>query len=183
MNESVLLIAPLTWGCVPVQSTTMWPPLSWYGDEQPDRLAVVDAVVVDPVLEAPFARRAAFRARRASGARRSRWFPSCRRGSGPRRTCATSSANCCSAMWQAASCARRSPNTLHRQAHVLLDEGHQRLVALARLVELERRDAQAFGVDLGRIGRVRPGDAPADIGVMTDRAGEREPLARRDRAA
>ena len=26
VKESVLLIAPLTWGCVPVQSTIMWPP-------------------------------------------------------------------------------------------------------------------------------------------------------------
>ncbi len=55
MKESVLLMAPLTCGLVPVQSTTMWPPVLRTGDEEADRLAVVDAVVVDPVLEAPFA--------------------------------------------------------------------------------------------------------------------------------
>ena len=42
------------------------------GDEQADRLAVVDAVVVDPVLEAPFAVGQLARAPRASAARHSR---------------------------------------------------------------------------------------------------------------
>ena len=66
---------------------------------------------------------------------------------------------------------------LHRQAHVLLDERHDGLVELARLVELHRRDAQPFGVDLGGIGGVRAGDPAADIGVVADRAGEGQPLA------
>jgi hypothetical protein len=67
---------------------------------------------------------------------------------------------------------------LHRKPHVLLDEGHDRLVELARLVELERRDAQALGIDLGRVRRIRSRDPAADIGVVADRAGEGEPLAR-----
>ena len=66
---------------------------------------------------------------------------------------------------------------LHRQAHVLLDERHDGLVELARLVELHRRDAQALGVDLGRVRGVRAGDPAADIGVVADRAGEGQPLA------
>ena len=66
---------------------------------------------------------------------------------------------------------------LHRQAHVLLDERHDRLVELAGLVELQRRDAQALGVDLGRVRGVRAGDPAADIGVVADGAGEGEPLA------
>ena len=66
---------------------------------------------------------------------------------------------------------------LDRQADVLLEERHDGLVELARLVELHRRDAQALGVDLGRIGGVGARDAAADIDVVADGAGEGQPLA------
>jgi hypothetical protein len=66
---------------------------------------------------------------------------------------------------------------LHRQADVLLDERHDGLVELAGLVQLHRRDAQALGIDLGRVGCVRSRDAAADVGVMAAGAGEREPFA------
>ena len=67
---------------------------------------------------------------------------------------------------------------LHRQAHVLLDDGHEGLVDLAGVVELHGRDAQPLGVDLGGIGGVRAGHPAADVAVVADGAGEREPLAR-----
>ena len=64
-----------------------------------------------------------------------------------------------------------------RHAHVLLDEGHDGLVEAAGLIELHRRDAQPFGIDLGRVRGVRARNASADVGVMADGAGEGEPLA------
>ena len=66
---------------------------------------------------------------------------------------------------------------LDRQADVLLEERHDGLVDLAGLVELHRRDAQTLGVDLRRVRGVRPGDAAADVDVVTDRAGEGQPFA------
>ena len=66
---------------------------------------------------------------------------------------------------------------LDRQTDVLLDERHDGLVYLARLVELHRRDTQALGIDLGRVGGIRPRHAAADIDVVADGAGEGQPLA------
>ena len=66
---------------------------------------------------------------------------------------------------------------MHGHAHVLLQERDDGLVELARVVELHGRDAQPFGVDLGGVGGVRAGDPAADVGVVADRAGERQPLA------
>ena len=66
---------------------------------------------------------------------------------------------------------------LHRQADVLLDERHDRLVELACLVKLHRRDAQPFGVDLGRVRCVGASHAAADVGVVATGAGKREPFA------
>ena len=152
------------------------------GDEQADRLAVVDAVVVDPVLEAPLAVGQLLErgARQALGVvdRLLHVDPGL-----PGAVLADELGELPLGDVAGRELRAQVAEHLHRQAHVLLDERHQRLVELARLVELERRDAQAFGVDLGRIGGVRPGDAPADVGVVAHRAGEREPLARRDRAA
>ena len=66
---------------------------------------------------------------------------------------------------------------LDRHPDVLLDQGEQGLVAPARGIELERRDAQAFLIDLGRVRGVGAGDPAADVGVMADGGGKGEPLA------
>ncbi len=58
-----------------------------------------------------------------------------------------------------------------RHAHVAVDHAEQRGVGLAALVQLQRRNAQALGVDLGAVGGIRAGHAPADIGVVADRGG------------
>ena len=65
----------------------------------------------------------------------------------------------------------------YRNADIALNDLHNCFVALVLRVELERWDAQTFGVDLGRIRSVGARDATADIGVMADRGREREPLA------
>ena len=46
-----------------------------------------------------------------------------------------------------------------------------------RSYSLERRNAQAFLIDLGGIGGVRPGDASANVGVVADGRGEGQALA------
>ena len=146
------------------------------GDEEADRLAVVDAVVVDPVLEAPFAVRQLLErgARQALGiVDRLLHVDAGLLGAVLAHELGELPLGDVAGRELRAQVAEH----LHREADVLLDEAHQRLVDLARLVELERRDAQALGVDLGGIGRVRPGDPPADVGVVAHRAGEREPLA------
>src|SRR6516165_12647990 len=66
---------------------------------------------------------------------------------------------------------------LHRKAHVALYEGHDGLVDPAGLVELHWGDAQTLRINFGRIRCIRSCDAAADVGVVTDRAGEGEPLA------
>ena len=146
------------------------------GDEQADRLAVVDAVVVDPVLEAPFA--VGQLAQR--GARQALRIVDdfLQIELGPLRPVARDDLGELLLGDVAGGKLRAQvAEHLHRQAHVLLDERHDGLVELAGLVELHRRDAQPFGVDLGRVRGVRSRDAPADVGVVADRAGEREPLA------
>ena len=80
-------------------------------------------------------------------------------------------------MWQAASWARRSPNTCTGRRTFFSMNVMMVLLSLPAVVELHRRDAQALGVDLGGVGGIRAGDAAADVGVVADRAGEREPLA------
>ena len=66
-------------------------------------------------------------------------------------------------------------------AHVAVDHAEQRGVGLAALVEFQRRDAQALGVDLGAVGRIGARHAPADIGVVADRRGIGDRLAVRCR--
>ena len=75
------------------------------------------------------------------------------------------------------SCARRSPNTRTGTRTFFSIRRTSVSLRLPRLVELERRDAQAFLVDLGRVRGVRARDAAADVGVVADRRGEGEPLA------
>ena len=58
-----------------------------------------------------------------------------------------------------------------RHAHVAVDHAEQRGVGLAALVQLQRRDAQALGIDLGAVRGIGARHAPADIGVMADRRG------------
>src|SRR6202041_3760965 len=60
---------------------------------------------------------------------------------------------------------------LDRHPHIGLDQREQGLVALAPLVKLQRWDAQAFLVYLGRIRGVRAGHPAANIGVMAYGAG------------
>ena len=66
---------------------------------------------------------------------------------------------------------------LDRQAHVLLQDREEGLVARALVVEAERRDAHALLVDLGGIGGVGACHTAADIGVVADRRGEGQTLA------
>ena len=70
-----------------------------------------------------------------------------------------------------------------RHAHVAVDHAEQRGVRLAALVQLQRRDAQALGVDLGAVRRVGAWHAPADIGVVADRRGIGDRPRRRRTAA
>ena len=51
------------------------------------------------------------------------------------------------------------------------------VVALAAVVELQRRDAQPLLVDLGGVRRVRARHAAADVGVVADGGGEGDALA------
>ena len=146
------------------------------GDEEADRLAVVDAVVVDPVLEAPFAvgQLLQRRPRQPLGVvddlleiELRLLGPIARHDLGELRL----------ADMAGGELGPQVAEQLDRQADVLLDERHDGLVELARLVELHRRDAQALGVDLRRVRGVRTGDAAADVDVVADGAGERQPLA------
>ena len=50
-------------------------------------------------------------------------------------------------------------------------------LGLPRSYSLQRRNAQAFLIDLGGIGGVRPGDASAHVGVVADGGGEGQALA------
>ncbi len=65
---------------------------------------------------------------------------------------------------------------LNRNSNVLLDHQPQSLVEFSLVVQLHRRDAQAFLVDFRRIRRVRPRDPPADIRVMTNGGRESDSL-------
>ena len=146
------------------------------GDEEPDLLAVIDAIIVDPVLEAPLAV-GELRERRACqslgivddlvevelGLLR----PVPRDDLGEL------------LLGDVAGCELRAQVTeeLHRQPYVLLDERHDGLVEPPRVVEFHRRDAQALGIDLRRVRRVRPRHPAADIGVVANRTGERHALA------
>ena len=146
------------------------------GDEQADRLADIDAVVVDPVLEAPLAVRQIaqrgpcqalgvvdgldqelFRLRGAVARDQLREL----------------------LLGDVAGGELRAQVAQHhdRHAHVLLQERDDGLVELARLVQLHGRDAQPLGVDLGGVGGVGAGDPAADVGVVAHGAGEREALA------
>src|SRR5215467_14354684 len=145
-------------------------------DEKADRLAVVDTVVIDEVLKAPFA----VGQLAQPGARQSLSIvdqlpQQCGRllrpvlgdnlGEAPFRNVAGGKLGA------------QVPEYLHRKAHVALDEGHDGLVEPASLVELHWGDAQSLGIYFGRIRCIRSRDAAADVGVVTDRAGEGEPLA------
>ena len=146
------------------------------GHEQPDRFAVVDAVVVDPVLEAPFAVGQLFerRARQPLGIV-DRLLQQAFGLLGPiaRHQLGELALGNMAGRKLGAQVAEE----LHGQAHVLLDERHDGLVEAAGVVELHGCDAQPFSIDLRGIGGVGAGHPPADIAVVTDGAGECEPLA------
>ena len=146
------------------------------GDEQADRLAVIDAVVVDPVLEAPFA----VGQLGERGARQALGIVDGLAHEvggllGP--VLGDQLGELLFGDVAGGELGAQVAEHLHRQAHVLLDEGHDRVVELARVVEFQRRDAQALGVDLGGVRRVRAGDPAADIGVVADGRGEGQALA------
>ncbi len=140
-------------------------------DRERDRPADIDAVVVDMVEESGRPRPAIRGSRRASGARSSRSARSCNASAcaGPYAWPGRSSA--VSAMWQAASWARRSPNTLTGTRTLRSIKCPERVVARAAVVELKRRDAQPLLIDLGRVRGVRAGHPAADIGMVADRPG------------
>jgi hypothetical protein len=79
-------------------------------------------------------------------------------------------------MLQAATWEARSPSTWSGTRTFLA------LVGAAGLVELERRDAQALGEDLGRVGRVAARHPAAHVGLVADGAGEgHQPLVYEER--
>ena len=90
---------------------------------------------------------------------------------------ATRSANCVSAIWQAASCARRSPCTCTGRRTFFSMNVMMVLLSLPASYSFIGAMRRPFGVDLGRVRGVRARDAAADVGVMAARAGEREPFA------
>ena len=53
-------------------------------------------------------------------------------------------------------------------ADVFLEDAPDCPVELALLIELERREDEALLVNLGVVAGVAPGDAPADVGLMSD---------------
>ena len=55
-----------------------------------------------------------------------------------------------------------------RHADIEPDDGRERFVHLASMVQLERGDTQAFLVNLRAVGGVGAGDAAAHIGVVAD---------------
>ncbi len=75
------------------------------------------------------------------------------------------------AISQAASWVRMSPNTRPGRRTLRSIMRNSVAFGLPALVQLQRRNAQALGVDLGAVGGVRAGHASADIGVMADRRG------------
>jgi hypothetical protein len=147
-----------------------------HGHEQADRLVQLDAVVVDPVGEAPLAvgqltQRAAGQtlgmvdhqghvARGQGSAVAFHQLQKLPLGDVARGKLGAQIAE-----------------HLDRDPHVLLDKREQRGVGLARLVQLQRRDAQPFLIDLGRVRGIRARHTAADVGVMADRRGKGDPLA------
>ena len=61
-----------------------------------------------------------------------------------------------------------------RDPYVEVQQIEQGLIGLACIVELQRRDADPFLVDLGRVGRHRPGRHAPDILMMGHRRAERD---------
>ena len=136
-------------------------------DEQPDRLAEVDAVVVDPVLEAvdTVGQLADGGAGHAFGVvdhllhvEMNRLHP----------VTLDEFQELLLGDMAGGELGAKVAEDLDRQPHVLLDQGEERLIGLAARIEFERRDAQAFRIDLGRIGSVGTGDPPAHVRVVTD---------------
>ena len=144
--------------------------------EQPDRLAAVDAVVVDPVLEAGLAVRqiAQRRPGQALGIVDDLLQIEARGG---RAVLAHQIDELALRDVAGRELGAQVAEELDRQAHVLFQKREQRFVARAPVVEAERRNPHALLIDLGRIGGIGAGDPAADIGVVADRRGEGQAVA------
>ena len=143
--------------------------------EQPDRLAAVHAVVVDPVLEAGLAVRQV--AQRGAGQALGIVDDLAQvdaHGLGP--VPADQVDDLALGDVAGGELGAQVAEELDRQAHVLLQQREQRLVARAPVVHAERRNTHALLVDLGGIGGIGAGDPAADIGVMADGGGEGQAL-------
>ena len=71
-----------------------------------------------------------------------------------------------SATRQAARLAWKSPEPLFGDAHVGEQQVERRLVDAPAFQDLERRDADAFLIDLGRLARHAAGHHAADVGPV-----------------
>ena len=138
---------------------------------QRDRLAGLDAVVVDSVLEGPFAVRqlAQRRAREAFAVVQQFLHEEARAVRAMLRDQVPEGAVRDGAGGQLRA---QVPHHLVRHAHIALEEQEEGLVRPAALEDAHGRDAQALLVDLGAVRCVGPRDAPAHIRVVADRRGE-----------
>ena len=140
-------------------------------DEQPDRLAAIDAVVVDPVLEAGLA--VGQVAERGAGEALGIVDDLAQiEARGLRTVLADQLDELALRDVAGRELGAEVAEELDRQAHVLLQDREEGLVARALVVEAERRDAHPFLVDLGGIGGVGACHSAADICVVADRRRE-----------
>ena len=160
-------------GAVPVEGDAIT--LLADGHEEPDRLAVVHAVVVDPVLERDLPVRQGRDRGPGQALRVVRDLFHV--GEGGSRAMVLD---------QLDELARRDlargelgaqvAEYLDGHANVLLDEGPQRVVPRPPAHQLEGGDAESLLVDLGRVGGVRARHPAAHVDLMGGGGGERDPI-------
>ena len=171
VTESVALMAPRTCGAVPDQSKAIRSPRLRRVTKRRIGWSKIDAVVVDPVLEVHLAVRklADRRASHSLGIVGHLVHVDLRRldavlldqlGQLTRGDLAGGELRA------------QIAEDLHRNADVLLDKRDQCLVEFAAGHQLERRDAQAFLIDLGRVRGIGAGHAAADVGLVRRGRGE-----------
>jgi len=140
---------------------------------QPNRLADVDAVVVNPVLEAELAVREFSHSRAGSALRIINEFAHIEADSFGT-VVVQQILKLAFGKMAGRKLRTHIAEHLNRYAHVRFDHRPQRVVALAGLEQFERRDPQAFLIDFGRVRRVGSGDTPADVGVVADGRAKRD---------
>jgi len=151
-------------------------PLLGEGDREAGRLSEVDAVVVDPVLEAPNAVR---QLPEGGAGQPLRVVDQLLHGAhdGLRAVALDEAQERRLGDVAGGQLGAHVPQDADGHAHVLLDEPEERLVRLAGVVHLHRRDAEAFLVRLRRLRVVGAGDPTAHVGLVADRRYERQALA------